>query len=260
MDRRVFVVSIATCAALLPTTKLPASVAPPAPWGPRAPRPVPPVIEPDRFPASVEDYKWLDSQFLPQLVDYQTDEPAGTVVIDTDHRFLYLVRGWNQAKRYGIGVGRDGFIWSGTASIQRKARWPTWYPPKEMQRRDKEARRWRKGMPGGPRNPLGARALYLYQGRADTLFRIHGTRDPKSIGKAVSSGCIRMLNADIIELFDRLPIGTKVVVLPSSRPVTARATGGQYAMAEANQRRRKKRRAANYRRRHRRLFDWIRFW
>jgi lipoprotein-anchoring transpeptidase ErfK/SrfK len=151
--------------------------------------------------------------YLPQLVAYDTEEPKGTLVVDPQHRFLYLVLGGGQAKRYGIGVGREGFGWSGTAVVKRKAEWPPWLPPKDMQARDKEAAKWREGMPGGPKNPLGARALYLYQGEADTLYRIHGTRKPRSIGRAVSSGCIRMLNNDIIELYERVPIGTRVVVL-----------------------------------------------
>ena len=177
---------------------------------------------------------------MPQLVSYETTELPGTIVIDTDNRFLYLVLETGQAKRYGIGVGRDGFGWSGTATIERKTKWPMWFPPKEMQYRDKEARRWRKGMPGGPRNPLGARALYLFQGKADTLFRIHGTRDPKSIGKAVSSGCIRMLNADVVELFDRVPLGTKVVVLPSTRPVAQKPKRSKKATVVQAPRRSKK--------------------
>ena len=170
--------------------------------------------ENERFPISLDDYQKVDAEYLPQLVTYDTAEPSGTLIVDPDHRFLYLVLGEGQAKRYGIGVGREGFGWAGTAVIKRKAMWPSWLPPEDMQARDKEAAKWREGMPGGPNNPLGARALYLYQGEADTLYRIHGTREPASIGRAVSSGCIRMLNSDIIELYERVPIGTRVVVLP----------------------------------------------
>jgi lipoprotein-anchoring transpeptidase ErfK/SrfK len=215
-----------------------------------SPLPEPPEKE-ERFPISTEDYRKVGTEYLPQMVTYVTTEPPGTIVVDTDNRFLYLVLGSNQAKRYGIGVGRDGFAWSGTATIKRKTEWPAWFPPKAMQARDREAARWRKGMPGGPRNPLGARALYLYKGEVDTLFRIHGTRDPGSVGRAVSSGCIRMLNADIIELFDSVPIGTKVVVLPSSRPVAEvskkPARTKRAKMVQARLRRR--RRIAAYRRR-----------
>lgn len=167
------------------------------------------------FPISLEDYRKVAAKYLPQRVAYDTDESRGTLIVDPDHRFLYLVLGGGQAKRYGIGVGREGFGWTGTAVIKRKAKWPSWLPPEDMQTRDKEAGKWREGMPGGPKNPLGARALYLYQGEVDTLYRIHGTREPASIGRAVSSGCIRMLNSDIIELYERVPTGTRVVVLPS---------------------------------------------
>ncbi len=118
-----------------------------------------------------------------------------------------------KAIRYGIGVGRQGFSWSGTAVIKRKAKWPTWTPPAAMVARDDFAAQWAGGMPGGPKNPLGARALYLYQGNVDTLYRIHGTFAPSSIGKAVSSGCIRMINSDVADLYDRIPVGTKVVVV-----------------------------------------------
>jgi lipoprotein-anchoring transpeptidase ErfK/SrfK len=262
MDRRTFG-ALATACMLCWTRRLSANIIPgaepinPAEPGPAAPSTIP--IEPERFPVSLEEYKSIDPDYLPQLVSYPTNESPGTVIIDTDTRYLYLVLGSNQAKRYGIGVGRDGFGWSGSATIERKTKWPMWFPPKEMQYRDREARRWRRGMRGGPRNPLGARALYLFQGRADTLFRIHGTRDPKSIGRAVSSGCIRMLNADVVDLFDRVSLGTKVVVLPSARPVAQ--TKPRRTRNAAVERRR--RRTALYRRYYRRrygpffgLFGW----
>ena len=210
----------------------------------------------ERFRASIEEYRVVPTRFLPQAVDYATQEQPGTIVIDTDQRFLYLVLAPGRARRYGVAVGRDGFAWSGTATIQRKTRWPTWYPPREMRARDREARRWRYGMPGGPRNPLGARALYLFKGNADTLFRIHGTREPKSIGKAVSSGCIRMLNADVAELFERVPIGTKVVVLSSPKALAQAAKRRRNTVrAAATVRRRREQR----RRRRRNFFDWFVF-
>ena len=197
------------------------------------------------FPISFEDYRMVDTDYVPRIVDYETDEPRGTIVVDPGDRFLYLVLGDGRAKRYGIGVGREGFGWSGSAFIKRKAKWPSWVPPKDMQTRDKEAAKWRDGMPGGPKNPLGARALYLYQGEVDTLYRIHGTREPRSIGRAVSSGCIRMLNPDIAELFDRVPLGTKVVVLPRKSPTgpeanqpiasTKKRTKAQNVAQEAHQ-------------------------
>jgi len=148
-----------------------------------------------------------------QTVAYSSDHPAGTIVVDTRNKFLYLVQPGGKAIRYGIGVGRQGFSWSGSAVIKRKAKWPTWTPPAAMVARDEFAAQWAGGMPGGPRNPLGARALYLYQGNVDTLYRIHGTFVPSSIGKAVSSGCIRMINYDVADLYERVPIGTKVVVV-----------------------------------------------
>ena len=135
------------------------------------------------------------------------------------NRFLYLVQDGGQAIRYGVGVGREGFGWSGTANVREKREWPDWYPPKEMVQRQPELRRQLAelqsgiGMAGGPRNPLGARALYLWQGNKDTLFRIHGTVEPWTIGSSVSSGCIRMINQDVIDLYQRTPLGAKVVVL-----------------------------------------------
>jgi lipoprotein-anchoring transpeptidase ErfK/SrfK len=145
-----------------------------------------------------------------QVVSYPTTEPPGTVVIDTAHTFLYLTLGGGQALRYGIGVGRQGFTWSGVEKISRKAEWPDWIPPAEMVARQPYLPRW---VGGGPGNPLGARALYL----GNTDYRIHGTNDPLTIGKHVSSGCIRLQNADVIDLYNRVGIGAKVVVLPNSQ-------------------------------------------
>jgi lipoprotein-anchoring transpeptidase ErfK/SrfK len=161
----------------------------------------------------------IPSQFHRRIVRNPTGEEPGTIVVDPGQRYLYLVMDDGQAMRYGIGVGRQGFSWNGEATVQRKQKWPSWHPPVEMQARDEKARQWKDGMPGGPTNPLGARALYLYQGGRDTLYRIHGTNEPRSIGKAVSSGCIRMLNADVIDLYDRVPTGTRVVVVPSMSPL-----------------------------------------
>lgn len=151
----------------------------------------------------------LASSLQRQVVNYPTGEPAGTIVIDTPHAFLYLVLGGGKAMRYGIGVGRQGFTWSGTEKIVRKAEWPDWIPPTEMVARQPYLPRW---VAGGPGNPLGARAMYL----GNTDYRIHGTNDPSSIGKHMSSGCIRLLNADVIDLYNRVGIGTKVVVLPNN--------------------------------------------
>ncbi|MGH6874336.1 MAG: L,D-transpeptidase [Aestuariivirgaceae bacterium] len=182
------------------------------------PLPVP-EAQGEAFPISEEDYEKVKPQFRPLVVNYPTREPPGTIIIDTRRRYLYHVLGDGQAKRYGVGVGRRGFQWSGIATIGRKAKWPVWFPPAEMMERDREAAKWPDGMPGGPDNPLGARALYLYQDGADTLFRIHGTREPTTIGRAVSSGCVRMLNADVADLFEQAPVGTRVVVLGPPRAV-----------------------------------------
>ena len=141
-----------------------------------------------------------------QLVDYPTSQPAGSIIVNTSERRLYLVLGGGKALRYGIGVGREGFQWSGIHHISRKQEWPDWSPPPQMLRRKPHLPRW---MAGGPNNPLGARAMYI----GSTLFRIHGSNEPWTIGRAVSSGCIRMANSDVIDLYSRVRIGTKVVVM-----------------------------------------------
>ena len=152
-------------------------------------------------------------ELLRNKVEFATAEAPGTVVIDTKGPFLYLVEGEGQATRYGIAIGREGFGWTGTGTIARSARWPRWTPPPEMIERDPSLAEWAGGMPGGLNNPLGARALYINFGGADSGYRIHGTNTPKSIGWAASSGCFRMLNQDVIDLYDRVPMGAKVVVL-----------------------------------------------
>jgi lipoprotein-anchoring transpeptidase ErfK/SrfK len=159
------------------------------------------------------DTKKVARRFRRQRVGYRGKEPPGTIIVDTASKYLYLVEPGAKAMRYGIGVGRQGFSWSGRAVIRRKAKWPRWTPPAEMVARDSYAAEWADGMPGGPTNPLGARALYLFQGGVDTLYRIHGTYQPGSIGRAVSSGCIRLLNADVVDLYERVRIGAEVVVL-----------------------------------------------
>jgi lipoprotein-anchoring transpeptidase ErfK/SrfK len=167
----------------------------------------------ERFAVPAVDYREIDPRFYRQIVAYATKEKAGTIVVDPHHHFLYHVRGHGTAVRYGVGVGREGFAWSGAAHIQRKAEWPSWTPPAEMQIRDKEAAEWARGMPGGLQNPLGARAMYLYEHDRDTMYRIHGTNEPLSIGQSMSSGCIRLLDQDVINLYDHTPVGTKVIVL-----------------------------------------------
>ena len=147
----------------------------------------------------------LPSACWPQPVYYRTNEKPGTIIINTDERFLYLVQPDNRAIRYGVGVGRDGFQWSGLLKISRKAEWPDWTPPPEMIERQPYLPRF---MAGGPGNPLGARAMYL----GTTVYRIHGTNRPDTIGTAVSSGCFRLVNADVSDLYEKVPVGTKVII------------------------------------------------
>jgi lipoprotein-anchoring transpeptidase ErfK/SrfK len=160
------------------------------------------------------DMRRLDPRFWRQEVRYETDEPPGTIVVNTPARFLYLVQSGGRAIRYGVGVGKDeAFQFKGTAVIGRKAEWPNWTPTANMIARDpKRFGPYASGVPGGPTNPLGARALYLYRNGRDTHFRLHGTTEPWSIGTNVSSGCIRLINQDIIDLYSRVPVGTRVVV------------------------------------------------
>ncbi len=152
-------------------------------------------------------------------VAFPSNEAPGTIVVDPRRHYLYHVKGNGQARRYGVGVGRQGFAWNGVAEIRSKQEWPDWYPPKEMIERQPELQRQVSklrsglGVAGGLHNPLGARAMYLWQGNQDTLFRIHGTTDPGSIGHSVSSGCIRMANQDAIDLYANVALGTRVVVI-----------------------------------------------
>jgi lipoprotein-anchoring transpeptidase ErfK/SrfK len=174
-------------------------------------------LPPDYQPETGQP-KELPPNLKKQLVDYSTKEPAGTIIIDTANTYLYLVLGNGKALRYGIGVGREGFTWSGTERISRMSEWPDWNPPSEMIDRQPYLPRF---MAGGPGNPLGARALYL----GKTLYRIHGTNQPSTIGTFVSSGCIRLINEDIEDLFGRVQVGTRVVVLPGRPPEHLANTG-----------------------------------
>ncbi|MER8689390.1 L,D-transpeptidase [Mesorhizobium sp. M1136] len=155
----------------------------------------------------------LDPRYRRQHVRYYGNEPAGTIVVDTSQRFLYAVETDGWATRYGVGVGEQGLSFKGTATVGRKADWPSWTPTASMMKRKPRLVQYAGGVPGGPNNPLGARALYLYRDRRDTHFRIHGTNEPWTIGTAVSNGCIRLINDDIIDLYDRIPLGTTVVVI-----------------------------------------------
>jgi lipoprotein-anchoring transpeptidase ErfK/SrfK len=166
------------------------------------------------FPEQVNPNRVAPRQYKRQVVAYKTKEKPGTIVINPRQHFLYYVLGDGQAIRYGIGVGREGFGWSGAVTVGRKAEWPAWVPPPEMIERERQRGRILPArMEGGVRNPLGARALYLYRGSNDTLYRIHGTSEPWTIGLNVSSGCIRMLNKDVVDLYNRTKVGARVVVM-----------------------------------------------
>ena len=167
----------------------------------------------EKFPIPRAEIEKIDPRYYRQIVPNPTGQRPGTVVVDTANRFLYVVRDDGQAMRYGVGVGRDGFSWSGKGYIGRKAEWPTWTPPAEMIEREPYLEEYRNGMAPGLENPLGARALYVYSDGKDTLYRLHGNNDPRAIGQAVSSGCIRLLNQDVIDLYRRVPVGTDIVVL-----------------------------------------------
>ncbi len=168
-----------------------------------------PTVQAPAYQSQGEDPTEMRSVFRRQLVDYRTSEAPGTIIIDTPNTYLYLVMAGGKAMRYGIGVGREGFTWSGTQSITRKQEWPDWTPPEEMLARQPYLPRF---MAGGPGNPMGARAMYL----GNTVYRIHGTNAPSTIGSRVSSGCIRLTNEDVADLYSRVSVGTKVVVLPIS--------------------------------------------
>jgi lipoprotein-anchoring transpeptidase ErfK/SrfK len=195
------------------TTDDPDAIRPPGAVGPAARGSMSPVtaaLPPEDQPETGQP-KELPPNLKKQLVDFGTREPAGTIIIDTPNTYLYLVLGGGKALRYGIGVGREGFTWAGTERVSRMSEWPDWHPPSEMIDRQPYLPRF---MAGGPGNPLGARALYL----GKTLYRIHGTNQPSTIGTFVSSGCIRLLNDDIEDLFSRVQVGTRVVVLPGKAP------------------------------------------
>ena len=182
------------------------AAAAPLPLFPFAPQPAAPQAI-AYAPVETEEAAELPAKFKRQVVDFRTTEAPGTIIVDTPNTFLYLVLGNGKAMRYGIGVGREGFTWAGTKSVEKKAEWPDWTPPAEMLERQPYLPRF---MAGGPGNPLGARAMYL----SGSVYRIHGTNAPETIGQRVSSGCIRMVNADVEDLYNRVKVGTKVIVMP----------------------------------------------
>ena len=166
------------------------------------------------FPVFESQAKEIPYKFRRRDVAYETGEPAGTIVVDARNRFLYEVLGGGKATRYGASVGKAGKAWSGEAVIKRMAKWPVWVPTPEHLALHPEVIKYIHGMPAGPGNPMGARALYLYQGDVDTVYRIHGTHDLKLIGHTATAGCFGLLNSDVIHLYEQVAIGTRVVVLP----------------------------------------------
>ncbi|MBN9219084.1 MAG: L,D-transpeptidase [Mesorhizobium sp.] len=213
--------SISLAAPLSPTPPEPAPQQPPVEAA--APEPTAPA-SPD-YPsmyAAVEDgghslpaipFTKVDGRFLRQVVDDPTGEKPGTIVVNTTDKFLYLVLKDGKAMRYGVGLGRQGYSWKGRAIVQWKRKWPTWTPPSAMIRRDPKLEKWRQGMQPGVTNPLGSRALYIFKDGVDTLYRIHGSPEWRSIGKSASSGCVRMFNQDVMDLYERVPGKTPLLVI-----------------------------------------------
>lgn len=170
-------------------------------------------VQGEPFAVDAVDVTQIDPRFLRQVVEYQSPHAPGTIVVDVEQKYLYLVQPGGKAVRYGVGVGKEGYSYRGWATIKRKEKWPSWTPTANMIRNQPQRYGpYAGGLPGGETNPLGPRALYLYDGDRDTMFRLHGTTEPWSIGEQVSSGCIRLLNQDIIDLYERVPLGTRVYV------------------------------------------------
>ncbi|SEF83934.1 L,D-transpeptidase [Bosea lathyri] len=169
----------------------------------------------EKFPIPAADISKVDPKYFRRTVRYETKEAPGTIIVDPGNYYVYRVEGDGNATRYGANVGRDGFRWNGDAYVGRKSEWPTWTPPKEMIKRQPEAAKYARGMPGGLDNPLGARTLHLYQNGAYTLYTIYASSDPETIGSGITSGCVGLLSQDMIHLYSQTPVKTKVVVLPA---------------------------------------------
>jgi lipoprotein-anchoring transpeptidase ErfK/SrfK len=169
----------------------------------------------EKFPIPAMDISKVKPKYFRQTVRYDSDEAPGTIVVDPSNYFVYRIEGDGNATRYGANVGRQGFLWSGDAYVGRKGEWATWTPPAEMIKREPRAAKYAGGMPGGPDNPLGARTLYLYQNGVYTLYTIYASRYPETIGTNLTSGCTGLLTQDMIHLYDRTPVDTKVIVLPA---------------------------------------------
>ena len=168
-----------------------------------------------KFSIAAVDISQVDPKYFRRTVPYETNEAPGTIIVDPSNYYVYRIEGEGNATRYGANVGRQGFLWSGEAYIGRKAEWPTWTPPPEMIKRQPEVAKYARGMPGGPENPLGARTLYLYQKGRYTLYTIYSSSEPETIGTNLTSGCTGLLTQDMIDLYDRTPVNTKVIVMPT---------------------------------------------
>lgn len=206
------VMGVAGCSTVPMPRQQAMPVPPPRPAVPEHVRLMYAAMPEEEFPIPAYDVSELNPVYYRQIVDFVTPEVPGTVVVDTTNRFLYHVQEGGSAMRYGIGVGRAGFDWSGRGHIAYKRKWPVWTPPAEMIARDPSLEQWRHGQPPGITNPLGARALYIHKGNRDTLYRLHGTGEVWTIGKAVSSGCVRLLHQDVIDLYERVRPGSAIVV------------------------------------------------
>ncbi|MCA3597468.1 MAG: L,D-transpeptidase [Methylobacterium sp.] len=166
-----------------------------------------------KFPIAAVDISQVDPKYFRRRVNYESDEAPGTIIVDNANYFVYRIEGEGKATRYGANVGREGFLWHGEAYVGRKAEWPTWTPPPEMIKRQPEVAKYARGMPGGPENPLGARTLYLYQNNRYTLYTIYATSEPDTIGTNLTSGCTGLLAQDMLDLYDRTAVKTKVIVM-----------------------------------------------
>ncbi len=172
-------------------------------------------IPDEKFPVPAVDVTKVDPKYYRRTIRYETSEAPGTIIVDPGNYYVYRVEPEGMATRYGANVGRDGFRWNGNAYVGRKGEWATWTPPREMIKRQPEVAKWARGMPGGLDNPLGARTLYLYQNGRYTLYTIYASSDPESIGDGVTSGCVGLLTQDMLHLYNRTPVNTKVIVLPA---------------------------------------------
>ena len=172
-------------------------------------------VDDKKFPIAAVDVTKVDPKYFRKTVAYESNEAPGTIIVDPSQYYVYRVEGEGKATRYGANVGRQGFLWSGDAYVGRKGEWPTWTPPREMIKRQPEVAKYARGMPGGPENPLGARTLYLYQKGVYTLYTLYSTSDPETIGTNLTSGCTGLLTQDMLDLYTRTPVNTKVIVLPA---------------------------------------------